>query len=363
MRLRPTRRRARARGGLAAAGLGAGAYAATAARDEREGAPRGRRAERETPLPAPRATPIQRFEIARPDRRRFGALEFRSGLALASDYAGFGGLSSLILHEGGARLLAASDVGDWFAARIERREGALVGLADLVTAPMLGPQGELMRRSRRYDCEALTLAPDGSVYAGFERVHEIWRYDLSRKGLAARAQPVAALADVKRLSDNKSLEALAAAPAGHRLDGLLIAIAERPPRGLAQEEGPATPAWAIPTSGRAGGFAFSVARVDEFDLVDCAFLPDSDLVVLERRFRWLEGVRSRLRRIQAAAIRPGARVEGELLLDADMGFDIDNLEGLAVWRDAAGGTMLTLVSDDNFNWFQRTLLLEFRYRG
>ena len=232
---------------------------------------------------------------------------------------------------------------------------------------MLGPRGELMRRSRRYDCEALTLAPDGHVYAGYERVHEIWRNDVLRKGLDARAQPVAVPPEVKRLFDNKSLEAVAAPPAGHRLDGLLIAIAERPPRGFVQVSGPAalasTPAWAVPTPGRTGGFAFSVARIDEFDLVDAAFLPEGDLVVLERRFRWLDGVRSRLRRVSQAAIRPGARVEGELLLDADMGHEIDNLEGLAIWRDGEDATILTLVSDDNFNWFQRTLLLEFRYRG
>ena len=37
----------------------------------------------------------------------------------------------------------------------------------------------------------------------------------------------------------------------------------------------------------------------------------------------------------------------------------DNLEGLAVWQ-AADGLRLTMISDDNFRWFQRTEIVEYR---
>ncbi len=43
-----------------------------------------------------------------------------------------------------------------------------------------------------------------------------------------------------------------------------------------------------------------------------------------------------------------------------MGYDIDNMEGLAVHRTDAGDIILTLISDDNFSPLQRTLLLQFR---
>jgi len=46
-----------------------------------------------------------------------------------------------------------------------------------------------------------------------------------------------------------------------------------------------------------------------------------------------------------------------------MGFEIDNMEGLAVHRNAKGETILTLISDDNFSSFQRTLLLQFALVG
>ena len=38
---------------------------------------------------------------------------------------------------------------------------------------------------------------------------------------------------------------------------------------------------------------------------------------------------------------------------------IDNMEALSVSRNAAGETILTIMSDDNYNFFQRTLVLRF----
>ncbi len=68
----------------------------------------------------------------------------------------------------------------------------------------------------------------------------------------------------------------------------------------------------------------------------------------------------RLRYLRGADIKPGAVVDGEVLLQANMGYEIDNMEGLAVHKDARGDTVVTLVSDDNFNhMLQRTLLLQF----
>ena len=66
-----------------------------------------------------------------------------------------------------------------------------------------------------------------------------------------------------------------------------------------------------------------------------------------------------LRRIALADIKPGALVDGSVLFDADLGYEIDNMEGLSVHRSAGGETVLTLVSDDNFSTVQRTLLLQF----
>jgi len=66
-----------------------------------------------------------------------------------------------------------------------------------------------------------------------------------------------------------------------------------------------------------------------------------------------------MRRIALSDIRPGALVDGAVLFDADLGYEIDNMEGLSAHRTAGGETVLTLISDDYFSAIQRTLLLQF----
>ena len=64
---------------------------------------------------------------------------------------------------------------------------------------------------------------------------------------------------------------------------------------------------------------FSVKRRDDFDISDCTVLPSGDVLLLERRFAWLRGgIAMRLRRIAIADIKPGALVDGPVLLFADM---------------------------------------------
>ena len=102
---------------------------------------------------------------------------------------------------------------------------------------------------------------------------------------------------------------------------------------------------------------------DGFSLTAAASLDDGTLILLERRFTFLDGVRMRLRRIEAADVKPGAILDGEVLIEADLSDEIDNMEGLAVHIAPNGDTVLTLISDDNFNTvIQRTLLLQFTLR-
>jgi hypothetical protein len=105
--------------------------------------------------------------------------------------------------------------------------------------------------------------------------------------------------------------------------------------------------------------AFAIVRHDGLTSAVPAFLPDGDLLLLERRFSPARGIGMRLRRIEGDAVAVGARLDGDYLLDAGMTSQIDNMEGLDVSRDRQGRTILTLVSDNNYNIFQRTLILQF----
>ena len=101
-----------------------------------------------------------------------------------------------------------------------------------------------------------------------------------------------------------------------------------------------------------------MTRHGGFDITDLAFLPDGDMLLLERWYRTLRGVGLRIRRVPAASLKPGALLDGPTLIQADLGQEIDNMEGLAVHQEGSK-TVLTLISDDNFSFLQRTVMLEF----
>ena len=56
-------------------------------------------------------------------------------------------------------------------------------------------------------------------------------------------------------------------------------------------------------------------------------------------------------------------VDGRSIIEADLAYQIDNMEGIAVHRNSAGEAIVTLVSDDNFSIIQRNLLLQFSVVG
>src|SRR6185437_13060798 len=105
-------------------------------------------------------------------------------------------------------------------------------------------------------------------------------------------------------------------------------------------------------------------NIGDFDVTDLASLDDGTLFVLERRFRWTEGVKMRLRRIAPDELEPGRTMQGETLIEADLSDQIDNMEGLSVTRLKTGEVLVTMISDDNFNHLlQRTMLLQFTVNG
>ncbi|MBX9908228.1 MAG: esterase-like activity of phytase family protein [Beijerinckiaceae bacterium] len=295
------------------------------------------------------ARPIAAFEPRSPEKTRFGQMIFRGGLVLTGDHPRFGGLSGLWRAADGRDLVAVTDNGFWLTAKAGYRNGRLSGFDDAELAPILGTSGRPLHRSRYYDTESLTIA-DGVAYLGVERAHEILRFDWARDGIEARARIVPTPREVKRLPNNRGLEAIGVAPPGSPLAGALVAISER-------SGGEEDPTLGVIIGGRQPGL-FEVKRHNDFDITDMAFLPDGDILLLERWYRSLRGVGLRIRRIPGAALKPGALLDGPYLLDVDLGQEIDNMEGMSVHQER-GRTIVTLVSDDNFSFLQRTILLEF----
>ncbi len=226
-------------------------------------------------------------------------------------------------------------------------------------SPLKSLSGQPLNRLCDRDAEALTLVK-GSVAKGrllisFERNHRVGFFDIGKRGISAPKRYLSLPAVAKRLSRNSGLEGLAVLQGG-RFKGSVVAFSEHLIDGTGALTG-----W-IWVDGKAK--RFKLDNGGAFSVTAAAPLPDGGLLVLERRFRWNEGVKARLRLIRAHELRPGAKIKGELLLDAGLKHQIDNMEGLAAHKGADGEIIVTMISDDNFNRvLQRTILLQFALKG
>jgi len=301
------------------------------------------------------AAPITAFH-PHSDQTRFGALSFRGGLRLTSSFPGFGGISGFWLgpgrSPGAEEFLAVTDAGLMLKGRLDTDGDRPLGLSDVSAAALLDDRGGVLALRNQADAEALAVSPT-QVFVAIENGPDLWVYPrtdpLGKPGKAQRLPR-----EISALRPNKGLESLLYVPSGP-LAGALIAIGEQGVR-----EGDDLPGFII--GGPAPG-SFSLRRSGVFSATSADLGPDGSLYLLERHFAFTTGVSMQVRRFRLAEVKAGAVLEGEVLLTADMGFDIDNMEGLAVTVNAAGETLLTLVSDDNFSPIQRTLLLRFAVVG
>lgn len=299
------------------------------------------------------AIPVD-FDRERPGRTEFGKLIFRSGLNLFAKSRHFGGYSAMAIDPSGRTLLAISDAGSWMRATLDYDGRKLKGLSDVTLGPLLGADGKPLRDDAERDSEAMTLVSgdtrNGTAYVSFERKHRIARYPFTPERFGPPAGTVPLPAGAKAMVANRGIEAMVLLKAG-KLKGTLLAFAE----GRTGKNGNLI-GWLIggPTPGN-----IFLKPIGGFDITDAAPLPDGGIVLLERRFRFSEGVKMRIRRIPAAEIKRGAVLKGEVLLEATDSLNIDNMEAITAHRAPSGETVLTLMSDDNFSPFQRSLILQF----
>ena len=284
------------------------------------------------------------FDARNPERKQFGALTLMGAYQLNSKDKRFGGLSGLSIGADG-KLYAVSDRGYWISARIiPNGEGEIADLADWQIAPMLTPARARVTGSLA-DAEALGRAQDGSFFVAFEGRHRIWRYDAPPRTLESTPIPIAVPTDLLRAPSNGGLEGLTALP-----NGRMLALTEE----FANPDG-SFKGWLL-DGNRFGELSYSPAK--GFHVTDCAALDNGDVLVLERRYIPFGVMSGRLTMVEGKTVKPGAKLSGKELLRIEHPLVVENFEGLAV-QQTAKGTMIYLVSDDNYNPFQETLLLQF----
>lgn len=272
--------------------------------------------------------------------------------ALIVDYLGthvwtgtdedFGGFSGLELSADGRSYTALSDRGTVRWGSIERdNQGRIRSLSTAGRARLQDSTGTKLKPGYLGDAEGLAIDAEGRMYVSFEGLDRIARFD-DPDGPAERIPPAPAF---KALVRNAGLEALAITP-----EGDLLTMPER-----WESSKPLTPVWRF----RDGKWstAFQLPRDEVWAPVGADVGPDGKLYVLERDFRGLRGFASRVRRYAMENDKIGPP---EHILTTSL-MQFDNLEGIAVWADGQG-IRITMISDDNFLFVQRTELVEYRVR-
>jgi len=292
-----------------------------------------------------------------PKARRVGRLIYRGGLELSSPDARFGGWSGLVVSADGTRLLSQSDEAHWLrAGLIYDANGNLKGIDHAQLAEMVDTSGKTMSKGEG-DAEGLDAlspsGPDGPVIVSFERDARVWRYDLSNS-LDVIPTSVPMPEAIKSLRYNQGLEGLTVVT-----PGTLLAVSENTRDAAGNME-----AWLVSDPGHAteGPVGrLGIVPHAPYEISDAAMGPSGmHLYLLERHyFGPIGGIAIAVRQIDAGEVKADARLGGEEIAQFDMRETIDNMEGLALRRDADGKTFLYMISDDNYNPLQRTLLLMF----
>ena len=298
-----------------------------------------------------RASRIENFRIGSSERR-FGPLEFVGGLEMTSSGRNFGSLSAFRFRKPGSDFIGVADTGFWFFGSIEHddkgRPSAVTGFS---MQEMVDKAGKVIGEKWETDAEGLAIAGDTAI-ASFERHHRISEYRIAPAAMAGPIKNLDFVVPGRELRQNRGFETLTHAHPHGIHEGALIAVSEK---SLDKDGNIFAAILGGPEKG-----VFKVKRNGEFDITDGAFLPNGDLLLLERSFSMARGVAMRLRRIYGESIRKGELADGPVLLEANMAYQIDNMEGLDVWRRGDGALMVSLISDDNHSILQRNLYLEFR---
>lgn len=299
------------------------------------------------------AAPITQFKGMGIGERVDG-LVFRGGLAMQSQEDLFGGLSGLTATGPAQQVVFVTDRGNFVSGRLAYDDAArLFGFIGVTIEPMQNSQGEMLPRQYAKDAESVdTVYRAGApvaVRVGFEHLTRVADFALAEGVPHGPAREVAIPAWLSDLRTNEALESVCIAPPASPIAGSTLLLTEAALDDAGNHRG-----WLLGVNDT-GPVSYQASPV--VNPTECAFLPNGDLLVLERGVSFLTFSMA-LRRVPAAEVRPGNVMVGEVLLTAGGG-DVDNMESLMVHTAPDGETRIVIGSDNNFNDWQRSLLLEF----
>jgi hypothetical protein len=265
-------------------------------------------------LPLPQRTAALQFKPVRLEPARFAPLRLAGAWRVTADDPRFGGVSALAIDKGG--MIAVTDAGTVIRFAPPVGDIATAEIKDLPD----GPRRPGYKRNR--DAEALARDPAGrGWWVAFENYNQLWLYNrdftraLERIDFGRRRWP-----------RNKGIEAMVADPGGP----LLLPEAGETVIRIQGARMRSTP------------LANPMGR-----LSDAVRLSDGRTMLIARRASF-DGFYNAL-----VPLLPGDRLGRPIPLGLG---SFDNAEALAA-EPIPNGTRLWLMTDDNFSWPMRTLLV------
>jgi hypothetical protein len=270
-------------------------------------------------------------------------LEWRGGLSLSSWTSGFGGISGLLTDETGQEFTALTDKASIVTGNLTYDANGHLESVTNTDITDLDVESSIVFYKRN-DSESLARMADGSIMISFERAHRFRRYqDLAGPGQTLN-NPVA----IQSTRLNNGVEAITEL-SGNRL----FAVAEK--------------------LRRQGGYRAWIYDGNKWDILvyprdqrwqptGATTSPDGSKVWLtERRFHgFSKGFEARLVELDVSTIQPGARLAPKVLAHFPPGTTLGrNFEAIAAATRPSGETWLYLMTDNNFNPLQPTLLIAF----
>ena len=252
-----------------------------------------------------------------------------------------GGLSALKVTSFGKKFITISDKGHYFEGTINRNSSGLINnLNVLKTGSLLNSSGETLS-GRNTDSESMTTTQTEGFYISFESNDRI----MFHKNLSAPGKFLPKHTDFKLFEKDKGLEAIAS-----NYKGEIHAIPEAPPEGESKypiyklvDDG-----WVILTR---------FFQSETFLITDAVFLPDNNLLLLERDYNWGVGFKMQLRVLTFDI----DTITGQnIIFSLDSG--LHNYEGISIWQDKNGNYYITLISDNNFLPFVNSKVKEFKLK-
>jgi hypothetical protein len=245
-------------------------------------------------------------------------------------------LSDLKLLDSTA-FVSVSDAGDLVRGRLRLdATGRLVGVEGLQFRRLTLMDGTPIVAKVDGDAEGLAVNADGDLLVSFERDHRIWNYGDPRQ---PRSSPLPVRSPDTVFALNDGMEGIAAGPAGWRVTGESGGVWD------------CTAVRCIAVVAPEPLLTDSDYRVTGMDRD-----PSGDgWLVVQRSYSPPVDARAQVRRMAADGTL------GPVLIELKLPGTTDNFEGLAAVAEN-GTTRLYLLSDDNNNAAQRTLLLAFDVR-